>query len=379
MTASVLFQTPFYTLMFNIISKNIEIEGGQTSDILFGALQSGLDGLIEYVSQHTLTCLIPAFFIAGAIAAFIKKEAILKYFGPQTKKYISYPVASISGLVLAVCSCTILPLFTGIYKKGSGLGPAITFLFAGPGINVLAIIYTAQVLGYDIGIARAVAAISMSILVGAIMAWIFRKDQPRGEMKILSSGDEKPTWVTISFFIMLILILVIGASQLDWAIRLAIVYVLTLLVAYLLIYHFQKEEVTDWGMETWDLVKKIVPILLIGTFFVGVLAYFLPPETFKPYIGDNSLSANLIASILGAILYMPTLLEVPIIGTTFGYTTGAMASGPALALLLSGPTISAPSLVVLGKIMGWKKTLTYALLVIIMSAMAGMIFGAIVG
>ena len=347
--------------------------------MLFGALQSGVDGLIEYVSQHTLTCLIPAFFIAGAIAAFVKKEAILKYFGPQTKKYISYPVASVSGLVLAVCSCTILPLFTGIYKKGSGLGPAITFLFAGPGINVLAIIYTAQILGYDIGIARAVAAIGMSVLVGLIMATLFRSERPKGEFKLLSSGDDKPKWVTLSLFLLLTLILVIGASQLDWLVKLPIIYALTLVVAYLAIYHFERDEITDWGMETWDLAKKIVPILLIGTFAVGVLAYFLPPETFAPYLGNNSLSANLISSLLGAILYMPTLLEVPIIGTTFGYTTGAMAAGPALALLLSGPTISAPSLVVLARVMGVKKTLTYALLVVIMSTIAGMIFGALVG
>jgi uncharacterized protein len=338
-----------------------------------------LDGLIEYISQHTLTCLIPAFFIAGAIAAFVKKEAILKYFGPQTKKIVSYPVASISGLVLAVCSCTILPLFTGIYKKGSGLGPAITFLFAGPGINVLAIIYTAQVLGYDIGIARAVAAIGMSILVGGAMAWIFRKEQSKGEFKLLSSGQEKPRWVIISFFLLLILILIIGASKLDWVPKLAIVYALTLLVAYLVIYHFEKDEVTEWGMETWDLTKKIFPILLIGTFFVGMLAYFLPPETFRPYLGGNSISANLLASVIGTILYMPTLLEVPIIGTTFGYSAGYMGAGPALALLLTGPTLSAPSLVVLGKIMGIKKTTVYAILVILMSTMAGLIFGTIVG
>ncbi|MCG7845009.1 MAG: permease [Methanomassiliicoccales archaeon] len=346
---------------------------------VFEALGSGFDALIEYISQHTLTCLIPAFFIAGAIAAFVKKEAILKYFGPRTKRYISYPIASVSGLVLAVCSCTILPLFTGIYKKGSGLGPAVTFLFAGPGINILAIIYTAQVLGYDLGLARAVAAIGMSILVGVIMAYIFRNDKPSGELKLPSGGDTKPKWVILSFFILMVLILVIGASQIDWVPKLAIVYVLTLLVAYLLIYHFDRDEVTDWGMETWDLTKKILPILLIGTFFVGIVAFFLPPETFQPYLGDNSIGANLLAALLGAILYMPTLLEVPIIGTTFGYSAGLMGAGPALSLLLAGPTISAPSLVVLGRVMGWKKTAVYSLLVIIMATVAGLIYGSLVG
>jgi uncharacterized membrane protein YraQ (UPF0718 family) len=288
-------------------------------------------------------------------------------------------VASISGIVLAVCSCTILPLFTGIYKKGSGLGPATTFLFAGPGINILAIIYTAQVLGYDLGLARALAAIGLSIVVGLSMALIFRNDQPKGEFKLLSSGEPKPRWVILGFFTLLILILVIGASALDWLIKLPIVYMLTLLVAYLAIYHFDRDEITDWGLETWDLTKKIFPILLVGTFFVGVLAFFLPPETFAPYLGDNSLGANLLASLMGSILYMPTLLEVPIIGTTFGYSSGAMGAGPALALLLSGPTISAPSLVVLWRIMGGRKTLVYALLVVMMSTLAGMIFGALAG
>ncbi len=288
-------------------------------------------------------------------------------------------MASISGIVLAVCSCTILPLFTGIYKKGSGLGPATTFLFAGPGINILAIIYTAQVLGYDLGLARALAAIGLSIVVGLSMALIFRNDQPKGEFKLLSSGEPKPRWVILGFFTLLILILVIGASALDWLIKLPIVYMLTLLVAYLAIYHFDRDEITDWGLETWDLTKKIFPILLVGTFFVGMLAFFLPPETFAPYLGDNSLGANLLASLMGSILYMPTLLEVPIIGTTFGYSSGAMGAGPALALLLSGPTISAPSLVVLWRIMGGRKTLVYALLVVMMSTLAGMIFGALAG
>ncbi|OPX66883.1 MAG: putative permease [Methanomassiliicoccales archaeon PtaB.Bin215] len=219
----------------------------------------------------------------------------------------------------------------------------------------------------------------MSLLVGLIMATLFRGEKHMGEFKLLSSGGDKPKWVILSFFLLLGLILVIGASQLDWLVKLPIVYALTLVVAYLAIYHFERDEITDWGMETWDLTKKILPILLIGTFAVGVLAYFLPPETFAPYLGNNSISANLIASVLGAILYMPTLLEVPIIGTTFGYTTGAMAAGPALALLLAGPTISAPSLVVLARVMGVKKTLTYAVLVVIMSTIAGMIFGSLVG
>lgn len=348
---------------------------------------SGLNSLLDYLSQHVLTCLIPAFFIAGAIAAFVKKDAILRYFGPRTKKYISYPVAAISGTVLAVCSCTILPLFAGIYKKGSGLGPATTFLFSGPAINVLAIVYTAQVLGYDLGLARAVAAIGLSVIIGLFMSIIFRKDEERRaseikEAKSFGPGlakDSRPRWVVPSFFALLIAILLIGSSKLDWIPKLAAVYILTIAVAIILIYYFQREEVTEWGLETWDLTKKILPILIIGTFAVGVIAYFIPPETFRPYLGGNSLSATFLASIIGALLYMPTLLEVPIIGTTFGYSTGVMGGGPALALLLTGPSLSLPSMIVLYRIMGAKKAGVYILLVVLFSTIAGFVYGQIVG
>lgn len=357
----------------------------RTLEIATAALGSGFDAVIEYLAQHVLTCLVPAFFIAGAIAALVKKDAVLKYFGPAVAKYKSYSVASVSGTILAVCSCTILPLFAGIYKKGAGIGPAVAFLFAGPAINILAIIYTAQVLGLDLGIARAVFAIVLSIVVGLVMAFLFKEDSNQEERGFVTPSfvheedTPKPKWVTPAFFISMILILVFGASTLDAFLRLAIVYVLTLFVAFLLIYYFNRSEVTDWGLETWDLTKKIFPILIIGTFLVGIFAYFVPAETFRPYLGDNSLTANLIASVMGAILYMPTLLEVPIIGTTLGYSSGVMANGPALALLLAGPTTSLPAMVVLYRIMGLKKTITYWLLVVIMATLAGMSYGLLVG
>jgi hypothetical protein len=352
------------------------------TDPITGALLSGLYAMVDYLAAHTVTCLVPAFFIAGAIAAFVKKEAILKYFSPDAKKSVSYGIASISGVVLAVCSCTILPMFAGILKKGSGIGPATTFLYAGPAINILAIIYTASVLGWDLGFARAVFAISMSIAIGLLMALIFRSyDQ---ELKASSKGfvptgdgeAARPKWVVPLFFVFLVLILVIGASMLiAFSTRLSLVYLLTLGVALLLIYYFERDEVTEWGYETWDLVKKIFPILVAGTFIVGVIAYFLPPETFRPFFGDNSVGACLLAAVVGTLLYMPTLLEVPIIGGTFGYTEGIMAGGPALALLLAGPAVSLPSLLVLSRIMGAKKTVVFALLVIAFSTVAGVIYG----
>ncbi|MCE5295633.1 MAG: permease [Euryarchaeota archaeon] len=351
---------------------------------LFSALGSGWDSLLSYLGEHVLTCLVPAFFIAGAIAVFVKKDSILKYFGPKTKRSISYPVAAVSGTVLAVCSCTILPLFAGIYKKGSGIGPATTFLFAGPAINVLAIVYTAQVLGYDLGLARGVSAILLSVVIGIIMSLVFKDEIDPNSKGIVTgmddtSHDGRPGWVVPTFFVLMVGILIFGSAKIDILLKMAIVLPLIVAVALLVAKMFEKDEITDWGAETWDLTKKIFPILVIGAFAVGVIAYFIPAETFRPYLGDNTISANLLASVIGALLYMPTLLEVPIIGTTFGYSVGAMAEGPALTLLLTGPSMSLPSMVVLYRIMGARKTIVYILLVVCLSTMAGLIYGSIAG
>ncbi len=370
--------------------------------MMIRSLGSGLDSLLDYIANHTLTCLVPALFIAGAIAVFVKKEAILKYFGPDVKRYISYPIAAISGTILAVCSCTILPLFTGIYKKGSGIGPATAFLYSGPAINVLAISYTASALGYDIGAARAIIAILMSVVIGLIMSVIYRKHdkhliEEARKNPMINLGSEKssrPKWVPFVFFASLLGILIFGASSLSnvmdlassmgwdigspWFIKFPIVYVLTIGIGLMAIYYFSKDEITEWGMETWDLTKKIVPILVAGAFVVGMIAYFVPPETFRPALGNEGILANLLGAVIGAILYMPTLLEVPIIGTTFGYSDGMMGSGPALALLLAGPAVSLPSMIVLTKIMGLKKTATYIFLVVIFSSLAGFVYGNLI-
>ena len=358
------------------------------SNEIYEILKSGFDHVLEYLAEHVITCLIPAFFIAGAISAFIKKDAILKYFGPTTKKRISYAIASVSGAVLAVCSCTILPLFAGIYKKGSGIGPATAFLYSGPAINILAIVYTAQVLGYDLGAARAVSAVTMSVVIGLIMAKIFSKhdkelksnNENEQNIEFQSNNNEnyRPKWVILTFFLFMILILVIGASKLEWIPKLAMVYLLTLGVSVILIYYFKKDEVTDWGYETWDLTKKIFPILIGGTFIVGVIAYFIPPETFQEFLGNETIGSNFLAAIIGAILYMPTLLEVPIIGTTFGYNDGLMGSGPALSLLLAGPAVSLPNMIVLYRIMGSKKTSVYVTIVVIISTIVGFIYGNLI-
>ena len=365
-------------------------------------LLAGITTLEEYLSAHVLTCLIPAFFIAGAIAVFVSQKSVLKYFGANTKKYISYPVAALSGTILAVCSCTILPLFTSIHKRGAGIGPATAFLFSGPAINILAIVLTAQVLGYDIGLARAVAAILMSVVIGLLMALIFRKEESEkkkenNDMFAAQSGEEKssrPVWISLLFLVLLVLILLIGAassSYIPWVPKLAIVYVLTLAVSVILIFYYTRDEVKNWGMETWSLTKKIFPILLVGVFIVGLIggvaAYFIPGAdpanalgvAVAPYIGGNDIFSCLLASVIGAILYMPTLLEVAIVGNLFGYSAGIMGGGPALALLLSGPSLSLPSMIVITKVMGVKKSFVYFVLVIVIAALVGFVYGMIAG
>jgi len=364
-------------------------------------LIAGTEALREYLSAHVLTCLIPAFFIAGAIAVFISKQSVLKYFGAHTKKYISYPVAALSGTILAVCSCTILPLFTSIHKRGAGIGPASAFLFSGPAINVLAIILTAQVLGYDIGLARAISAILMAVIIGLIMGFIFRKEESENKKennnlftKQQDVRSNRPIWISFLFMILLILILIIGAaspSYIPWVPKLAIVYFLTLVVSGILIFYYTRDEVKNWGMEIWFLTKKIFPVLLIGVFIVGIIggiaAYFIPgsePSTalgiaVKPYIGRNDLFSCFFASVIGAILYMPTLLEVPIVGNLFGYSAGIMGGGPALALLLAGPSLSLPNMIVITRVMGAKKAVVYFVLVIVVAALVGFVYGMIAG
>ena len=356
---------------------------------------AGWELLWEYITAHTLTCLVPAFFIAGAIAALVRKEAVLRYLGPGVKKWISYPIASISGTVLAVCSCTILPLFAGIHKKGAGLGPASAFLYSGPGINILAIVLTAGVLGWQLGLARAVSAIGLSVVVGLTMAYVFRREEAPasddgdgpgspggaglGSPAVEANGGEaRPWWETLALFALLLAILLVGTSGLALPPKVAALLVLIGATIYLAWTRFHPDEREDWGYETWDLTKKILPVLLVGAFVLGVVGYFIPAETFAPYLGENGVPNVLLAAVVGGLLYMPTLLEVPIVGDLFGYADGTMASGPALALLLAGPAVSLPNMIVLYRIIGARKTAMYIITVVLTATLAGLVYGSLV-
>jgi hypothetical protein len=354
------------------------------------ALQAGLTTLLGYLSAHVLTCLIPAFFIAGAIAALLKTEMVLKYFGKDAPKWLCYSVAATSGTILAVCSCTILPMFAGIEKKGAGIGPATAFLFSGPAINLLAIVLTARVLGLDIGIARALAAVSMAVVIGLIMAAIFERSPQKCD---ISPGNApvqaaqattephnggKTERISVLFMALLIGVLLSATSSLQFALKWTIVAAFIAAAAYVLMRYFSSEEKSAFFSETWSLTKKIFPLLVVGTFITGVIGYFMPTELLRAYLGSNSFLSCFIASIVGALLYMPTLLEIPIVGTLFGYSTGITAPGPALSLLLAGPSLSLPSMIVITRVIGLKKGGVYISLVVIISTLVGMLYGAIV-
>lgn len=347
-----------------------------SSALFTGAILSGFQLLNEYARQHVLTCLAPAFFIAGAISVFVKKDFVLRYLGGQAKKIVSYSLASISGSILAVCSCTILPLFAGIRKRGAGLGPAVTFLFSGPAINIAAIFLTMSVLGFKIGLARATAAISLSILAGLSMQIIFREKAETGglfteECKEVKIGKK----ILAIFFVAMIGVLIVNGLRIDKIIKFSLMGLLALITAGIAIFKFHWEITKEWFKETWSFSKMLLPILFIGVFIAGFIMPFLPQELIEKFVGSNSVSGNLIASIFGAFMYFSTLTEIPILQALIAK---GMSQGPALALLLAGPSLSLPNMLVIRKILGTEKTVVYILLVIIYSTIAGLIFGSLI-
>ncbi|RLG36975.1 MAG: permease [Candidatus Alkanophagales archaeon] len=378
--------------------------------------RAGVDETLTYLSYHVLGCLVPAFFIAGGIAVLLSKEAIIRYFGASARRWLSYSIASVSGTILAVCSCTVLPMFAGLYKRGAGIGPATAFLYSGPAINVLAIVLTARVLGLDIGAARAFFAVATSVGVGLAMAAIFERDVsvpataagsarvslPAAERRAEEKG--KPAWATLTFFAILVAILLVGAStMIRWTVKLAVVSPLIGGLVALLKLYYTSDDVREWLYETWWFFRTIFPILLLGTFIIGIIggvaavAQGVDPltpvvvggKTFKEYevaigkltqrvFGATTPLSCFIASVIGALLYMPTLLEVPIVGDFFGYLQGMMAPGPALALLLAGPSLSLPNMIVIWRTIGARRAAAYVALVVVLSTLLGLVWGAVV-
>lgn len=417
------------------------------SERFMTAIDATLDLVRWYAQEHVVLCLLPAFFIAGVISVFVSQGSVLKYFGANAKKWLSYTVASVSGAILAVCSCTILPLFSSIYRRGAGLGPAVAFLYSGPAISILSIILTARILGFEMGLARTVGAIMFAIVIGLVMSFIFRKEEKakkEEQMNIVPPPEKRPMWQTSFHFFTLVLILVFAnwgapsgekeglwtmifthkwyivgvlSLMLCWSLvkilKLRAVWVATaaaatalsvwisvssvenaklvplvpmivaiISLALILMYDRRDQDNREWALASWGFAKQIMPLLATGVVTAGFLlgsthdstsiAGVIPNEWIQWAVGGNFLLSNFFASFTGAFMYFATLTEVPIIQ---GLLASGMGKGPALALLLAGPSLSLPNMLVIHGVMGTRKTVVYVSLVIVMATLAGFIFG----
>lgn len=346
--------------------------------VVTSSISAGLILLQEYARLHVLTCLVPAFFIAGTIAVYVKKDAVIRLLGPATKKYIAYPVGSISGGILAVCSCTILPLFTGIYKRGAGIGPAAAFLFTGPAINVTAILLTAGVFGWDMAMARIGAAFAISIIAGLVMAFVFRdhdrKNSENGFATGLVTDLPYSNGLITSFLVLQLAVLVLFGLSLPGALKAIMIVLMLAAIAGIVFLKFQREHNAEWLHETWDLTKKILPYLFVGVFVAGMIEVLVPQNVVTGLVGENTLFSNAVASTFGAFMYFATLTEVPIIQKL---TALGMGKGPALTLFLTGNSLSLPSMIVLFKVMGKRQATVYILIIMTLSIFAGLLFGEI--
>jgi uncharacterized membrane protein YraQ (UPF0718 family) len=389
-----------------------------------------------YAQEHVLLCLVPAFFIAGVIAVFISQASVVKHFGAKAKKWKAYLIASVSGTILAVCSCTVLPLFSSIHKRGAGLGPAIAFLYSGPAINILAIILTARILGLELGIARVIGAVSFSLIIGWIMAFIYRKeekDRADAQLAMPEVEESRPLWQTSLHFFILVAILVFVnwgkpietdgfwyfmyankwyiTSLFGVGFAISMIYiigvkklyvllgVLAVIISAIFFYHtptvpfiigviatalaltFTEGEPNQWLGETWGFTKQIMPLLGAGVLVAGFLlgsaegnGGIIPKDWIYTLVGGNSLFSNFFASITGAFMYFATLTEIPILQ---GLINNGMGKGPALALLLAGPALSLPNMLVIRGVIGTQKTVVYVTLVIIMATISGLIYGTL--
>jgi len=399
-----------------------------------GAINESLTLLKWYAREHVLLCLIPAFFIAGVISVFVSQAAVVKYFGAKAKKWIAYLVASVSGTILAVCSCTVLPLFSGIYRRGAGLGPAIAFLYSGPAINILAIILTARILGTELGIARVIGAVFFSVIIGLIMQFIYRKEeQVKSNAQLLMPEPEEqhPIWQTAYHFFVLVAILVFAnwgkpevnngiwfqiwsykwlvtgvlglllMGSLIWVLKIKPMWVIlttlpviilafliphqpliiftTAVVSLSILTALTPGEPQEWLGASWDFAKQIMPLLAIGVLIAGFLLGgpqngqgILPNRWIAGLVGGNSIFANFFAAIAGAFMYFATLTEVPIVQ---GLIANGMGKGPALALLLAGPALSLPNMLVIKSVIGTQKTVVYVSLVVVMATITGVAYG----
>jgi len=342
---------------------------------IYAIVSSGFSAVYDYVLAHTLFCLVPAFFIAGAMAALIPKDLLLPYLGKNSPKHIAYPLSVASGLLLAVCSCTVLPLFAGIKKGGAGIGPAIAFLYTAPATNIVAILYTGSLIGWDVAAARIFLSVLFAVSIGMIISKMFHEQEETPAVDaFVRSSDSHDIRRLVYLFSVLIGILLVGTRvSVPWIKYTIVILLLGMSVAIARKFYIS-EEMKNWMAETWGFAKTIAPLLLAGVFVSGMVKVLLPQEFVTTYVGSNSLSALLIPVLFGVLVYFPTLVEVPMAKV---FLDLGMGKGPLMAYLLADPVLSLPSILVVSKIMGTKRTVAYVVLIIVLSVIGGYLFGRI--
>lgn len=355
----------------NQIEKLLSQESVQ--NLIGGAVYQGWLGLVDYLSAHVLFCLIPAFFIAGAVNSLVSPQVILRYLGTQSKKWLAYLIASLSGFLVQVCSCTILPLFAGIWKRGAGLGVATTLLYAGPAVNLLALILTGQRIGWEFAFFRFFLSMIFAITVGMIMAFVFRNDQKdSGTLETQQFKTNLTGRKAFLFWILLLAILIVGTAPINSQVKTISVPFLALIQLVMAYFWLTKNEQNSWWQETIKFLNQIIPLLLVGVFFASFITYLIPEEQFRTLTGNNSLMTNFAAVIFGALAYFPALVEVPI---AENFMRLGMNKGPLMAYMLSDPVLSLQGLLVIRKLIGTKKMLVYVTSIVLLTTLAGYFYG----
>ena len=342
-------------------------------DVLF----AGLYALKDYIALHILTCLIPAFLLAGGIVTFVRRETIVGYLGAAARKLTSFGIASGGSFFVAACSCTVVPVSSGIYRGGAGIGAAFILLWVAPAANILALVYTGQILGAEMVIARLISALALSFAVGFVMAYAFYKEEKTRVSQIKMSRGPLMSKKGLVLLLLLVAWLLtpnyIVTHGPYW--QKVIVWAIGLIVVSAYVWRFiEKDRIKAWLGETWWFIRIIFPLLLAGVFLVGIIGALLPPEWIETWLGGAGLRQSFLATMIGAVTYFATMTEAPFVDTLMNL---GMGKGPALALLLTGPGISLPNWLAIARIFGVKKALVYVPTIIVLGTLVGWVAGFI--
>ncbi len=338
---------------------------------------------------NVLTTLVPAFFLAAAVTTFVPMQVVLRYLGQKSNQVLAYLFSLLAGVALEICSCNVAPLYLSIYRRGAGFGPAISFLYGAPAINIVSMAFVFNVVGWRMGLWRIILTVVLAVLLGVIMELLYGceraaeiESQLAAEKAAVASGGllslEEPTmnWGHWSILGLLTAALVIGATKLSFNLRLGAVIAVGLYSTVIVWRKLGWEQGKEWLWETWGVTKLIVPILLPAVILIGLAGEYIPIKPFTDLFGNNTVVSVGSASAFGSFMYFPILSEVAFVKQLLML---GMHPGPAMALLLTAPGLSLPTMLIIGRVMKFKHLVTYVALVIVLSAIMAWVFGHLVG